>query len=96
MRCDVFGASGHVTAKPSICNRDTFYKLGAYARKVKCLTPGGLPCVHGRTELPAMAVDRTAEVSRGHSRSTRMTEGPNKLGTVIMQEETADGFCRTA
>ena len=51
MRCEVFGASGQsrpreafgsVTAKPSICKRDTFYKLGVYARKVKCLTPGGL------------------------------------------------------
>jgi len=50
MRCDVFGASGHVTTKPSICKRDTFYKLGVYARKVKCLTPGGLSRVKGFTE----------------------------------------------
>jgi len=42
MRCDIFGASGHVTAKPSICNWDMFYKLSVYAMKVKCLTPGDL------------------------------------------------------
>jgi hypothetical protein len=33
-----------------------------------------------------MAVDRRAEISREHSRSYRVAEGPNKLGTVIMQE----------
>jgi RNA-directed DNA polymerase len=28
MRCDVDGASGHVTMKPSICKRSTFYPRG--------------------------------------------------------------------
>lgn len=96
MRCDVVETSGHVTAKSSIRNRTTFYKSSAFAAKVWCLTPGGLLCVHGRTEPPAMAVDRGAEVSRGHSRPYRVAEGLNKSGTVIMQEETPDGTCRTA
>ncbi len=43
-----------------------------------------------------MAVDRGAEISRGHSRLFRATEGPNKLGTVIMQEELSAGICRAA
>lgn len=70
LRCDVSGASGHVTTKPSICNWDTFYKLGVYARKVKCLTLGGLHCVEGPTESLAMNFDRIAEVSKRHSRLT--------------------------
>lgn len=43
MRCDVDGASGHVTMKPSICIGSAFYKSSACAVKVSCLTPGGLP-----------------------------------------------------
>lgn len=79
MRCDVSGASGHVTTKPSICKRDAFYKSGACARKVTCLTPGGLPCVEGSTDAGENRHDRMAEVSRGHSRFFfRETEGPNK------------------
>jgi hypothetical protein len=41
---------GSVTAKSSICNWVRFYKSGVYARKVKCLTPGGLYGVEGSTE----------------------------------------------
>jgi hypothetical protein len=44
LRCDASGASGHVTAKLSIRNWGAFYKSGAYAWNVLCLTPGGL-CV---------------------------------------------------
>ena len=36
------GASGHVTAKPSICDWGVLCKSGVYARTVSCLTPGGL------------------------------------------------------
>lgn len=66
-RCDVFGASGHVTIKPSICKRDTFYKLGVYAMKAKCLTPGGLHVVRRGTDGEVIQRERHAEVSRGHS-----------------------------
>ena len=45
MRCDVVGASGHVTTKPSICKRAAFYKSSVYAVKVTSLTPGGLSVV---------------------------------------------------
>ena len=34
MRCDIFGASGHVTAKPFIGIWSIFYELSVYARKV--------------------------------------------------------------
>lgn len=50
MRCDMSGAYGHVTIKPSICNWLVFYKSGAYARNVNCLTLGDLLCVNGLTE----------------------------------------------
>ena len=82
MRCDVFGASGHVTIKPSIWNWDTFYKFGVYARKVKCLTPGGLHCVNGITDTRAILCDRSAEVSRRHSKWSLATEGLNKSRRV--------------
>lgn len=49
-RRDAFGASGHVTAKSSICNWDAFCKSGAYAAKVTSLTLGDLSCVEGTTE----------------------------------------------
>jgi hypothetical protein len=48
MRCGTSGASGHVTAKPSIGKRGVLYKSGVYARKALCLTLGGLPCALGR------------------------------------------------
>ena len=73
MRCDVFEASGHLcpmgawTIKPSICNWNTFYKLGVYVMKVKCLTSGGLHCVDGTTDSRAICCDRSAEVSRRHT-----------------------------
>ena len=43
LRCGTFGTSGHVTTKSSIRNWGVLYKSGAYALKVTCLTPGGLP-----------------------------------------------------
>ena len=43
MRCDVDGASGHVTMKPSICSGSAFYKSSVFAVRVSCLTPGDLP-----------------------------------------------------
>ena len=43
MRRDASGASGHVTAKPSICGWGAFCKSGVYAVKVTSLTPGDLP-----------------------------------------------------
>lgn len=43
MRRDASGASGHVTAKPSICEWGAFCKSGVYAVKVTCLIPGDLP-----------------------------------------------------
>lgn len=42
MRCDVGGASGHVTIKPSSYHWPTFYKFGVYAMKAGCLALGGL------------------------------------------------------
>lgn len=93
MRCDVFGASGHVTIKPSICNRDTFYKLDVYARKVKCLTSGDLHCVEGSTDSGAILGDRSAEVSRRHNKWSLATEGLNKYQRVIVGEVSSDGIC---
>ena len=80
MRCDVDGASGHVTTKPSICKRSAFYKSRVYAAKVSCLTPGDLPVVEGATEPGAIRADRSAEVSSGHSRWPLTAEGPNNRG----------------
>ena len=42
MRCGTLGASGHVTAKPSIREWGVLYKSGAYAWKATRLTPGDL------------------------------------------------------
>ncbi len=42
MRRSAFGASGHVTTKPSISKRDACCKSGVYARKDSCLTTGDL------------------------------------------------------
>lgn len=61
------GASGRMTTKPSICNWLMFYKSGAYARNVNCLTLGDLLCVNGLTEGEEICSDRKAEVSREHS-----------------------------
>ena len=70
MRCGTSGASGHVTAKPSIGKRGVLYKSGVYSRKALCLTPGGLPCAlpSGGAEGRVIDPDRMGEVSRGHSR----------------------------
>ena len=81
MRCDVDGASGHVTMKPSICKGSTFYKSRVYAVKDSSLTPGGLSGVEGTTEPGAIEVDRPAEVSSGHSRWFLAIEGPNNRGS---------------
>ena len=104
MRCDVGGASGHVTMKPSICKRSAFYPTGTsvgrksrvYAVNVSCLTPGGLQGVEGTTDREAISCDRFAEVSRRHSRLYRTAEGLNKLRAVIVREEGLDGICRSA
>ena len=67
MRCDVGGASGHVTITPSICKWSAFYKSSVYAVNVSSLTPGDLSGVEGATEARAIAFERSAEVSKGHS-----------------------------
>ena len=41
-RRDASGASGHVTAKPSLCGWGAFCKSGVYARIASCLTTGDL------------------------------------------------------
>ena len=92
MRCDAFGASGHVTIKPSICNRGAFYKLGVYAVTVKCLTSGDLQCVEGATDNGVIQCDRNAEVSKRHSRWSLATEGPHKSWRVIVEEVNSDGI----
>lgn len=43
IRRDASGASGHVTAKPSICGWGAFCQFGVHAAKVTCITPGDLP-----------------------------------------------------
>ena len=80
VRCSVAGASGHVTIKPSICKRVTFYKSSVYAVKVSCLTLGDLSGVEGTTEPRAIVVDRSTEVSSGHSSWCLTAEGPNNRG----------------
>ena len=85
MRCDVFGASGHVTIKPSICTRDTFYKLSVYVMKVKCLTLRDLHCVEGSTDETAMFCDRDVEVSRRHSRINSVIRRPEQSRVVLTE-----------
>jgi len=54
IRRDASGASGHVTAKPSICGWGAFCKSGVYAVKVTCLTPGDLSGASGdRSWVPS-------------------------------------------
>ncbi len=73
MRCGTFGASGHVTTKPSIRNRGVLYKSSVHERKALCLTPGDLPCALGRRVLLELAEgreidpDRMGEVRIGNS-----------------------------
>jgi hypothetical protein len=57
MRCGTSGASGHVTAKPSIGKRGVLYKSGVYARKALCLTPGGLSCALPMGGAEARVID---------------------------------------
>jgi hypothetical protein len=81
MRRDASGASGHVTAKPSICKAGgnagvgAFCKSGAYARTDSCLTAGDLGDVAnsiGRaTGRWATGAEHRREVSRGRSRQGR-------------------------
>ena len=88
MRRDAFGASGHVTAKPSICNSggdaavDAFCKSGAYARKDSCLTTGDLPGVaaarEAATEGWETGFDRWAEVSKGRTRPGAPGQRPER------------------
>jgi len=70
-----------VTAKSSVCVWGVLYKLGVYAVKVLCLTPGGLSGVEGATEFGVTRIDRPAEVSSGHSRWLLTAEGPNNRGS---------------
>jgi len=63
MRCGTSGASGHVTAKPSIRNWGVLYKSGVYARKALSLTPGDLPCANELAEGRESFPDRMGEVS---------------------------------
>ncbi len=81
-----------MTTKLSICNRDTFYKLGVYAMKVKCLTSGGLSYVEGTTDIRAIGCDRMAEVSRRHNRWSLATEGQNKSRKVLVGEVFLNGI----
>jgi hypothetical protein len=93
MRCGTPGASGHVTAKPSIRKWGVLYKSAAYAPTVVRLTPGDLLSALERRVRQKLAEggetrpDRSAGVSRGHSRwritscgeprKSHTTEGPN-------------------
>lgn len=79
MRCDVVETSGHVTAKSSICAWAAFYKSGVYARKVQCLTLGGLSCVEGSTDVREIECDLKAEVSRRHSRPNSCGRRPEQI-----------------
>ena len=87
-RCGTSGASGHVTAKPSFCDWDVLYKSGVHAVKALCLTPGGLPRVDGPTERRAIASDRVAEISRGHSRFAREPKARTETGVESPCRET--------
>ena len=84
MRRDASGASGHVTAKPSICGWDAFCKSGARAATVTCLTPGGLSDASGTRVRVKLAEDREtgpdrrAGVSRRHRRSVAPDRRPEQ------------------
>jgi len=53
-------------------------KSGGRAVKAVGLTSGDLRCVRAfRTEVVVRRPDRSAEVSRGHTRRQRAAEGPN-------------------
>ncbi len=71
MRRGASGASGHVTAKPSICDWDALCNSGARAVKVMCLTPGDLlgavKPLGTTAESRVTCSDLHGEVSRGHS-----------------------------
>ena len=80
-----------MTAKPSICIWNMFYKLSVYARKVKCLTPGGLQCVEGSTDNGAVtALQKSAEGIVGR---TLAAEGLNKSRKVLVGEVFLNGTC---
>ena len=67
--------------------RGVLYKSGVYARNVLCLTLGDLSAVPQGTEGGRSCSDRSAEVSRGHSRSEagKASEAPHgrKAGPQI-------------
>jgi hypothetical protein len=77
-----------VTAKPSFCDWGVLYKSGVHAVKALCLTPGGLPRVDGTTERRAIASERVAEISRGHSRFTREPKVQTETGVESPCRET--------
>ena len=58
--------------------KDRGGKSGGRAAKAVGLTSGGLRLCPGfETEVVARRPDRSAEVSRGHSRRSDLAEGPN-------------------
>ena len=90
-----------MTAKPSICGEGALCKSGVYAGKVTSLTPGDLPDLLALASIPtptgrgASRAERTAEVSRRHSRRCP-AEGPNdeRQGTVTMRDGNASDHLR--
>jgi hypothetical protein len=73
MRCGTLGTSGHVTMKSSIHAGVCFINPAFTRDKDLCLTLGDLLCapatrVRGKgAEYRVTDIDRTGEVSRGHS-----------------------------
>jgi hypothetical protein len=77
---------GSVITKSSICEWGVLYKLGVYAGKVLCLTPGGLLCALGfrvrkkLAESKVTLIDPIGEVSR---RQSNVGNRQGYLGTRI-------------
>jgi hypothetical protein len=61
----------------SVAMRTLFGKCGGCGAKVDALTRGGLPFCPQGTTAPVRDPEGTAEVSRGRSRTTGQSEGPN-------------------
>lgn len=104
-RCGTLGASGHVTAKPSILHLGVLYKFGVCVRKVTSLTPGGLPGCAKSTGRRETGVERSAGVSRGRSRriageaseapqSRKARERIGRAATLPPKARTVDGRIR--
>ena len=84
-RCGTLGASGYVTTKPSIRKWGVLYKSSVYARKVLCLTPGGLYAVHGSglsgEQSLLTGVQESAEGILGEETQTAGKACMDELGT---------------